>query len=246
MHSTANSSPRQTVRNFESNFLKYLSIFDGVARDTIAENEIELASAVFEDQVKLVPINESSSSSSVATTTTTSTDTTTKTVNMDQLKSMMQRYLQSGTRFELLEVHLLKYGKNQKNSNDLDRDSSHSDGDDGTPSSPSAENGATIRIQYSARMIKANGDSEIGTTRVILSSSSGRIESIVDTPPPSKKRSDEDMPVHNDDETKNEENDCRSQFNSSEFQLVGFGSSSPSSNKGTSSTILLTPVLRSL
>ncbi|KAL3930203.1 MAG: hypothetical protein SGBAC_011862, partial [Bacillariaceae sp.] len=133
---------------------------------------------------------------------------------------MMQRYLKSGTRFELLEVHLLKSSKNQKNSNDLDRDSSHSgeDGDE-TPSSPCAENGATIRIQYSARMIKASGDSEIGTTRVTLSSKSGRIESIVDTLP-SIKRSNEETTINNDTSSNsNEENDCRSQSNSNEFQL---------------------------
>ena len=221
MASTTNTpslSGKQIVRIFESNFLKYLSIYDGVIRDTIAENEIDLASTVFEDQVKLVPVAP----------VTTGKDNT-KTVNMDQLKSMMKRYLQSGTRFELLEVHLLKHSKNQKHGNDVDRDGL----DDETALSPFDDR--TIRIQYSARLIKASGDSEIGTTRVTLSSS-GRIQSVVDTP---SSKLDEEMTVNSD--TSSEENDCRSEINGSEFHLVvGFGSSKANSS------ILLTPVFRSV
>ncbi|CAJ1954105.1 unnamed protein product [Cylindrotheca closterium] len=206
---TPRLSSRQTVRVFESNFLKYLSIYDGVIRNTITENELDLASTVFEDQVRLVP----------------KTSDNTKTVSMDQLKAMMQRYLQSGTRFELLEVHLLKQSKNQKNGDIFDDETASSTFDDGT-----------IRIQYSARLVKANGDSEIGTTRVTLSSS-GRIQSVVDAP---SSKLDEEMSINSD--ASSEENECRSEIDSSEFHLlVGFGSS----NKANSS-ILLTPVFRSL
>lgn len=201
---------------FESTFLKYLSIYDGVIREAITESDIELASAVFEDQVELVP-NESVNTSTGNT----------KTVNMDQLKSMMQRYLQAGNRFELLEVHLLKQSKNQKNSNDLDMENS----DDDVSSSPPDD--GTIRIQYSTRTIKANADSEIRTARVILSTC-GRIKSILDTP----LKSDEAKPINNDESS--EENHCRGAINSPEFHLFGFGSSKANSS------ILLTPVFRSL
>ena len=172
IETTPRLTPRQIVRLFESNFLKYLSIYDGVVRTTITDEELEIASTVFEDQINLVC---------------TVVPDNTRIVGREQLKRMMHDYLESGTRFELLEVHLLRNHRSRRSidfSVEAINEVTTATTDPittaaaaataATRRSASATGTATtspketIRIQYSARMIQANGDSKIGTSRVTL------------------------------------------------------------------------------